>query len=125
MKSMATSSSVAHSRRPGRIDLMSHDEAMRSQEAEHILHSLKIHMCVCACVLPLVKAQNISDIPENNFFLVEDVNRNMTTGVQIMELMRDVSLHFLYKLLLSINQALNQLTKDKIANTHMFRSHNN
>lgn len=96
---------------------MSHDVAMRSEEAEHVLHSLKIHVCVCA--LPLMEAQNISDIPENDFFLVEDADRNMTTGVQMMELMRDVSLHLLYKLLLSINQALNQLTEDKIATTHI------
>lgn len=79
---------------------------------------------MCVCVLPLVKAQNICDIPENYLFLVEDVSRNMATGVQIMEVMRDVSLHFHYKLLLSINQALNQLAKDKIANTHIYRSHN-
>lgn len=70
-------------------------------------------------MLPLVKAQNISDIPENDVFLVEDVDRNVTTGVQVMELMRDVSLHLLDKLLLSINQALNQLTEDKIDTTHI------
>lgn len=90
---------------------------VRSQEEKCVLHHLNIHMCVCMYVLPLVQVHDIFDIPENDLFLVEDVNRNMAARVQIMELMRDISLHRLYKLLLSINQALNQLAKDK--RTHL------
>lgn len=56
---------------------------------------------------------NVLDIPENDLFLVEDVNGNKVAGVQIIELVAGESLHLLYKLLLSINQALNELAKGK------------
>lgn len=68
-----------------------------------------IYRWMCGCVLPLMQAHDVFDIPENHLFLVEDVDRNMAARVQIMELQ---GLHLLYKLLLSINQALNQLAKD-------------
>lgn len=69
-----------------------------------------MYLRVCERVLlPLMQAHDVFDIPENRLFLVEDVERKMATRVQVME---PQGLHLLYKLLLSINQALNQLAKD-------------
>lgn len=56
---------------------------------------------------------NVLDIPENDLFLVEDINGNKVARVQIIELVAGESLHLLYKLLLSINQTLNELAKGK------------
>lgn len=40
--------------------------------------------CVCVHVLPLMQAYNVLDISENDLFLVEDINRDVVTGVQII-----------------------------------------
>lgn len=41
-------------------------------------------VCVCVHVLPLMQAYNVLDISENDLFLVEDINRDVVTGVQII-----------------------------------------
>lgn len=60
-----------------------------------------------------MEKHDVLDIPENGLFLVEDVNGNVVAGVQIIELVAGENFHLLYKLLLSIDQALNKLAKGK------------
>lgn len=60
-----------------------------------------------------MQKHNVLDIPKNDLFLVEDVNGDVATRLQIIQLVRGERLHLLYKLLLSINQALDQLAKDE------------
>lgn len=57
---------------------------------------------------------NVFNVPENDLFLVEDVNWHMATRVQIIQLVRCKHLHLLYKLLFSVNQALDQLAKERM-----------
>lgn len=61
-------------------------------------------------MIPLVQSDDILDIPENALLLVEDVHGNVTTGLQLIELVRDERLHLFDKLLLSTDEASDQLT---------------
>ena len=60
-----------------------------------------------------MQQHNVLDVSENYLFLVEDVNGDVATRVQRIQLVRGESLHLLNKLLLSINQALDQLTEER------------
>ena len=68
--------------------------------------------CVFVCVLPLVQRHNVPDVPEDDLFLVQDVDGDVSAGLQILKLVRSEHLHLLHKLLLSVNQALDQLAGD-------------
>ena len=82
---MATSSSVAHCLRPGRRDLGLFHKIHYIFKC-YIRHYLCVCVCVCVCVceLPLMQKHNVLDIPENDLFLVEDVNRDVVAGVQMI-----------------------------------------
>lgn len=66
-----------------------------------------------------MEQHDVLDIPENDLFLVEDVNGNAAAWFQKIHLVAGESLHGLHKLLLSINQALNELTEGKDDSTVM------
>lgn len=76
------------------------------------MFKLRMIYFLCLCVLPFMKQDNVLDVPENDLFLVEDVDGHMVARFQIIQLVGDEHLHLFYKLLFSINQSLDQLTKD-------------